>query len=220
MDSDLIQLIVRSRPVILEILEGRGYDCSSYKDVHPEEIQKFAHLLEKEDDLLRIIVPKRADSIAGAERCIVLYWTFTGSVRLRLEKLCSGLFDTENPSHYNKDTDEIIVIISEPPHEVFDTIAVKMWSMNKIRINFFHVKNLITNPAKHYMVPPHRKLSQDEINNIIHQLHMKSKNELPHIKYHRDIQTRVLGLVPGDVVEIKRPSETSGIFTLYRICTP
>lgn len=220
MDSD-IQLITRSRPTILEILETRGYNTDSYKDIHPEEIQK---LTVTNPDLLRITVSKRADSLAGAERCIVLYW-ISNPVRLRLEQTITNLFDEDNPDHYNKDTDEIIVILAEPYHEVFDITSVKLWNTEKIRINFFQVKNVVSNPSRHSMVPPHRKLTAEEIATVIAQTHIKTKAELPHIKYHRDIQTRVLGLVPGDVVEIQRPSGSGdgsgcGIYTLWRICTP
>jgi DNA-directed RNA polymerase subunit H (RpoH/RPB5) len=214
MEAD-IELIVRSRPTIVEILENRGYDSSQYQDIAPEEIRKLA---ATNPDLLRIIVPKRADSVAGAERCIVLYWTLN-AVRLKLESNIFALFSEENSTPYNK-TDEFIVLLSEPYHEVFDLVAAKMWNMEKIRINFFHLKQIISNPSKHIMVPPHRKLQESEINGIIESLHVKTKFELGIIKYHKDIQTRVLGLVPGDVVEIKRPSETCGIYTLYRICTP
>ena len=49
---------------------------------------------------------------------------------------------------------------------------------------------------------------------------MRSVNEFPHIKFHFDMQARILGLVPGDVVEIQRPSETAGIYTFYRVCMP
>jgi DNA-directed RNA polymerase subunit H (RpoH/RPB5) len=44
--------------------------------------------------------------------------------------------------------------------------------------------------------------------------------ELPHIKYHFDMQARILGLLPGEIVEIKRPSPTIGEYPMYRICTP
>lgn len=211
-----VELIVRSRPTIVEILENRGYDASSFKDIHPEELRKFAGT---NPDLLRMIVQKKEGSIAGAERCIVLYWTLN-SVRLRLEPTIMGLFDEENPNKYNIETDEFIVILSEPYHDVFDLISTKVWNSQKIRINFFHLKNVISNPAKHIMVPPHRKLTADEITSVVAAMHAKSKYEFPNIKYHKDIQTRVLGLVPGDVVEIQRPSETCGVYTMYRICTP
>jgi DNA-directed RNA polymerase subunit H (RpoH/RPB5) len=86
-------------------------------------------------------------------------------------------------------------------------------------VNFFPLKQVVSNPARHFMVPSHRKLSKLEMSEVMSSLHMKSKNEFPHIKFHEDIQARVLGLVPGDVVEIKRPSETAGESLCYRVCS-
>lgn len=215
MEAD-IELIVRSRPTIVEIVEGRGYNVAGYKDIHPEEIQKLA---ATSSDLLRIVAPKVPDSVAGGERCIVLYWVVQ-PFRLRLENEIEKLFDEDNANHYNQETDDIIIIISEPYHEVFDLTALKIWNTKKARITFFHLKNIISNPAKHVLVPPHKKLNATEIASVIAETHVKTKSEFPHIKYHRDIQARVLGLVPGDIVEIKRPSETCGLYTMYRICAP
>jgi len=215
MEAD-IELIIRGRPTILDIIENRGYDVTSYKDVHPEDILKFA---STNPDLLRIIGAKVPDGKAPMERCVVIYWV-AQPMRLRLEQEIAKLWDEDNANHYNKTTDEIVVILNEPYHEVFDLTAVKQWNTQKARISFFHLKNLISNPSSHTFVPPHRKLTNEEIETVISQTHVKTKSEFPHIKYHRDIQARVLGLVPGDVVEIQRPSETCGIYTMYRVCVP
>jgi DNA-directed RNA polymerase subunit H (RpoH/RPB5) len=91
--------------------------------------------------------------------------------------------------------------------------------MRKARLSFFPIKNLLSNPARHVFVPPHRKLSAEEAVAVAKRLSVDSKPMFPHIKFHTDMQARVLGLVPGDLVEIKRPSETSGVTTLFRICT-
>ena len=215
MEAD-IELIIRSRPTILDIIENRGYDVTNYKDVHPEDILKFA---STNPDLLRITANKVPGGVAPMERCVVLYWV-ANPIRLRLEQEIAKLWDEDNAAHFSKENDEVIVILSEPYHEVFDLTSVKQWNTLKARISFFHLKNLISNPARHTFVPPHRKLNQDEIDTVIAETHVKTKSEFPHIKYHRDIQARVFGLVPGDVVEIKRPSETCGIYTMYRICVP
>jgi len=215
MEAD-IELIIRSRPTILDIIENRGYDVTNYKNVHPEDILKFA---STNPDLLRITATKVPGGVAPMERCVVLYWV-ANPMRLRLEQEIAKFWDNEVTGHFNKETDEVIVILSEPYHEAFDLTSVKQWNIQKARISFFHLKNLISNPAHHTFVPPHRKLTQDEIDTVIAETHVKTKSEFPHIKYHRDIQARVLGLVPGDVVEIQRPSETCGIYTMYRICVP
>lgn len=232
-----IDLIVRSRPVILEILESRGYDVSSYKDVAPTDMYTLA---SKKTSVLAITAKKMPESSAPKDRVVVIYWTdkaYRLSAASQLEKIVFSKLnqmpdgdeeaaattkvdesgDIENNIDPNKD--EIIFILSEPFHEMYNQLAVSAWG-KKVRISFFCLKNLISNPSKHVMVPSHRKLTTEETQEVLKNLHMRSVNEFPHIKFHFDMQARVLGLVPGDVVEIQRPSETAGIYTFYRVCMP
>jgi DNA-directed RNA polymerase subunit H (RpoH/RPB5) len=209
-DADTRDLIVRSRSTILEIIENRGYNVDSYKGVSPVEIDKFAMT---NTNLLQITADKIKDGFAPLDRIVVLYWL--EPVKNKLETELKKLWDEGG---FDVTKQELVVILSEPPHEAFALQAAKQWTLLKARISFFHLKQIISNPASHCMVPPHRKLSETECEFVMKKLKLKSKSELPHIKYH-DIQARVLGLVPGDIVEIRRPSETVGEYTLFRICT-
>ena len=231
-----IDLIVRSRPVILEILESRGYDVAIYKDVSPTDMYLLA---SKKPSVLTITAKKTPDSAAPKDRVVVLYWTenkqYRQSAATMLEKICAKMEappaaeedDEEEPAageseddvNIDPRRDEIVVLLSEPYHDQYNQLATTVWG-KKVRVSFFALKNLISNPAKHFMVPPHRKLSPEETAEVLKNLHMRSVNEFPHIKFHFDMQARVLGLVPGDVVEIQRPSETAGIYTFYRVCMP
>jgi DNA-directed RNA polymerase subunit H (RpoH/RPB5) len=215
MDADTLDLIIRSRSTILEILENRGYNVDSYKGISPEEVLKLA---TTNTDLLRINAPKKEDGPAPMNRAVVLYWV-NSAVRLRIETEMTNLFDEENPNRMDPTNDDIMIILGEPFHDVFHIQAAKQWNSRKARIGFFQIKNVISNPTKHIMVPPHRKLSQAEIAALIPRIHLKTKSELPHIKFHVDMQARVLGLVPGDVVEIRRPSETAGESIIYSYCS-
>lgn len=212
MDADTIDFILRSRPTILEIVENRGYNVDSYKDVSPEDILKLA---TSGSHLLKIVATKTVDDIT--KRCIVLYWV-ENAVRLRLEKEIDELYSEEHADHYQP-SDEIIVLLAEPFHEIFHIQASKQWITRKAALSFFHLKHVISNPSRHVFVPPHRILSAEEVTSVIQSLHLKSKSELPHIKYHVDMQTRVMGAIPGDIIEIQRPSETCGIYTVYRVCS-
>ena len=211
MDSYTLDLITRSRPTILDILENRGYNVDSYKGVGPEEILKLA---TTNQSLLTISIKNPVDE---ESRIVVLYFV-EWPIRLRVDQMLVGLFDTDT-SEFNPEKDEFIIMLSEPFHDVFHLKSAKLWATRKCRISFFNMKNLISNPARHSFVPPHRKLTATEVPELMKGLHLKSKSELPHIKYHVDMQARVLGLVPGDIVEIKRPSETAGEYVTYRICS-
>jgi len=209
MDASTLDLIIRGRPTILEILADRGYNVDAYKSMSADTLHKFA---TTNAELLKIQATHE-----NGTRVTVLYWV-EGAVRLRIAAELDKLWSDEVSDPYDPAKDEIIVILSEPFHDAFHLQAAKQWNARKIRMTFFHLKNLISNPAKHMFVPPHRKLSPAEITSVVASLHMKSKNEFPHIKYHIDMQARVHGLVPGDVVEIRRPSETAGEYTTYRVC--
>ena len=218
MDAEVLDLIVRSRPTILEILTDRGYDVDAHKGISPEEIFRLAVASQT---LLRINAPRRPDSKAPMERAVVVYWV-EGSYRAKLESELEKLKPQEGiagPEHYNPEKDELIVLLSETFHENYHVAAVKAFLQTKARISFFALKNLVSNPAKHVMVPPHRKLSDEERDAVVKTLHMKSRFEFPHIKFHIDMMARILGLVHGDVVEIRRASKTSGENVFYRVCS-
>jgi DNA-directed RNA polymerase subunit H (RpoH/RPB5) len=217
MDSEILDLIVRSRPTILEILSDRGYNVDAYNGISPEEVFRLAVATQ---DLLRINAPKKEGSAAPMERAVILYWV-EGNYRAKLENELEKVWGKSStaPDKLDHEKDELIVIIGEPFHENFHTAAVKAWGSNKARLSFFPLKNLVSNPAKHMFVPPHRKLNEEERDAIVKALHMKSRFEFPHIKFHADMQARVLGLIVGDVVEIRRPSETCGEYVYYRVCT-
>lgn len=213
MDAELLDLISRTRPVMLEILANRGYNIAPVSDVSPEDLVRVG---ASQPSLLTFKVARGAE---GSEQfAYVLYWV-EGATRLKIEGLVSKLWDDENPDAFKPERDEVLVILSEPFHEVFDLQAIKMWTRMKARISFFNIRNLVSNPAKHSVVPPHRKLTEEEAQKVQEKYHVRMKTEFPRIIYHVDMQARVLGLVPGDIVEIRRPSLTTGEYVLYRVCT-
>lgn len=209
MDAEILDLIMRTRTTVLDIIECRGYDTSAYRGIHPEEL--FT-MIVSDLKTLKIVVTK-PDEKTVTKSLIVQYFV-DSPIRLKLNDIefMSRAFDTAEA------TDECIAILAEPPHDMFNIQAARLWNMKHMHMTFFNLKNLVSNPAKHIFVPPHRKLSSEETTDVMEALHLKSKYELPHIKYHLDMQTRVHGFVPGDVIEIIRPSETCGEYKFYRVC--
>lgn len=212
MEAETLDLIARSQDTILEILENRGYDVSSYKGRSPVEVIKLA---TTKIDLLTLQAER--DEGGVTKRVVVVYWV-EGAFRHKADTEVNKLWDPELTPHYKPETDELFIVLNEPMNNAFHLSAKKQWGKGA-RVSFFPLKNIISNPARHSMVPPHRKLTETEIREVMASLHMKSKSEFSHIKFHEDMQARVLGLVPGDVVEIKRPSETAGETIAYRICS-
>lgn len=210
--EETLDYIIRSRPTILEILRNRGYDTAAHEGVSPREIQLLA---TTSADLLKMEVSHIRDP---TKRIAVLYW-IESAFSHKAEKEVEKNWDEENAARYEPERVELFIVLNEPMNEAFHTTAKRQWSSRKARVNFYGLKNLISNPARHRMVPPHRLLTTEEADAVKTRLHMKAKNEFAQIKYHEDIQTRVLGVVPGDVIEIIRPSETAGESITYRYCS-
>lgn len=203
MDPQTADIILRSRNTVLDILDERGYDTTVYRNIAPDQILTLA---EGDQKALDMVVPKKEGSAAPCPRATVIY-QHREAIRLRM-----GTWTSRVPLD-----DDVIVLLNEPYHEIFDKTALQMWQTHKARVSFFHIKQMVVHPGRHVLVPPHRKLSAEEAKAEMERLHVVQKSQFPLIKHH-DIQARVLGLVPGDIVEILRPSPTSGVARVLRIC--
>jgi DNA-directed RNA polymerase subunit H (RpoH/RPB5) len=214
LEPGVADIILRSRQTLLDILEDRGYDTAVYQNIAPDQILTLA---EGHPRALDIYAKKKADSLAPCERAVVVY-QIQDRIRSKLGTFAPRLFN-EPPDANSVVTkaDDIIVILNEPYHEAFDKYALQLWQSSKVRLTFFHIKQVVVHPGRHVLVPPHRKLSADEAKAAMDRLHVTQKSQLPLIKHH-DMQSRVMGLVPGDVVEILRPSPTAGVARILRIC--
>ena len=71
---------------------------------------------------------------------------------------------------------------------------------------------------EHELVPEHRVLSLEEAVEVLKKLGAKPW-QLPRISVN-DPVARILGVKPGDIIEIRRKSPTGGEVVAYRIVVP
>jgi DNA-directed RNA polymerase subunit H (RpoH/RPB5) len=216
MEAYTADIIIRSRQTLLDILDERGYETMPYRNIAGDQLLALA---EGAPRALDIVVKKRADSEAPCEKAVVIYM-IQDRMRTKLDSTIRSFYmDPTASLAANAVTkkDDLIVILNEPYHEAFDKASATMWQTDKARLSFFHIKQVVVHPGRHVLVPPHRKLTADAVRAEMERLHLSARSQLPLIKHH-DIQARVLGLVPGDVVEVMRPSPTAGIARVLRVC--
>ncbi len=72
----------------------------------------------------------------------------------------------------------------------------------------------------HVLQPKFEIVPQEQHKDLMKEKYVTSKSQFPAIRFHVDMMARILGLVPGDIVKITRPSYSSGTYELYRVCTP
>jgi DNA-directed RNA polymerase subunit H (RpoH/RPB5) len=208
-EPSIADILIRSRNTVLDILEDRGYDVLPYRNIAPEQILT---LLEGNPRSLDMIVKKKAESTAPSERAAVVYM-IQDRLRSRLGTFTRDIYESNELTR----ADDIMVLVNEPWHESFDKTSLQMWQTQKARMTFFHIKQVVVHPGRHVLVPPHRKLNTEEAKAEMTRWSVTQKSQFPLIK-HSDVQAKLLGLVPGDVVEILRPSPTSGVARVLRIC--
>ena len=216
-DPTIADILIRSRETLLDILEERGYDATVYRNISPDQILTLA---TGHPRALDVFVPKKEGSAAPCDRAVIIY-QLQDRIRSRLGTFTRDIY-VEHPdatgANAVRPTDDVIVVLNEPAeHEAFAKVSLQLWQSKKARMVFFHIKQVVVHPGRHRLVPPHRKMSAEEAKEAVDRLHITQKSMLPLIKHH-DIQARVLGLVPGDMVEVLRPSPTAGEARVLRIC--
>ena len=219
MDFETVDILYKSRLTILSFLKTKGYNTKSYEKFGPFEIEKMASN-DKEKALNMEVVRTLPEESSLPTICRVEYAIPRVKNRLAgfLRKLLVN--DETGEDLIDAKKTEIIVITLEAIGDTFHTAALNQWAKKNIRISFFDARTLITNPMDHVLVPKHEIIPDDKHADLLKTFNMKTKTNLPIIRFHEDIIARLLGLIPGSIVKITRPSPSAGFYTVYRVCAP
>jgi len=229
MNVPAIDHILRSRKTLLNILASRGYNTTPYEKFGYDEIEA---MLVGGEGALRMDLERPLESTdTGITKCSVRY--VLTKLKQKIPGYIAGELATIAPelregreemfqTHLDPMTTEAVVMLvddSHPMADIFTSASLNQWNKNKFRLSFFLVDHLVNNPAEHVLVPKHERVPIGEHPELLKQMYAK-KAQFPLIVFHQDIQARILGLVPGDIVKITRPSPSAGYYVEYRVCAP
>jgi DNA-directed RNA polymerase subunit H (RpoH/RPB5) len=225
MDNTSLQdILIRSRVTILDLLDARGYETAPYRKIIGSELVKLINA----PDALRIIVKSKTEptktAIVEYELGNIKQAVVTGAY----VKSLIGEDSTKGLSMYMQDPKmtEIMVIYMTKSDNSSDDIeslnkgALEAWTKHNLKIQFFLMVRLVNNPLKHVLQPKFEIVPNEQHGALMGGLYIKSKSQLPVIRFHDDPVARCLGLVPLDIVKITRPSPTAGEYVEYRVCAP
>lgn len=210
-NSTRINKIYKSRSVLLEQLEDRGYLVDDYSHFSINEID--AMLANSQLDMLL------TNQQLNKKIYVKYYFTLkqnTKQIKPQvLEDVIEDLFTIENILT-KKDT--LIVIIDDEPN---DTILAKLkylYEKDGIFVIIHNINRLQTNILKHVMVPFMKVLTEDQIKDFKEKYYIENENlQLPEISRF-DPQALVVGARPGEICEIDRSSITALETKYYRVC--
>ncbi len=221
MNYEELDILYRSRVTLLKMLKEEGYTTDKYERFGPWEIEAMVHGGQES-----LAMELKRPSKSGGEpeegeivNCHVLY--SLGKLKQKIKTFVDQLLAADRVPLVDPKNTEVIVIVLEDVAEVFHAEALRMWfSESKLKIRFFKAHNLIFDPREHIHVPKHEKLPKEQHEEFLKTNYIRSKANLPIIKFHEDMIARVMGLVPGDIVKITRPSPAAGTYEIYRVCMP
>jgi len=191
------------------MLEIRGYDVSNIASFN--SFRSIDNL-----DLMSINMSKD-----GMETIQVHYEV--DSTRTNHKKLTKRIEDIINklPSiDKSKDLTIIFVVRDGMTPSVKEAIRL-LSDKYGVFIQIFPIRHLMYNCTKHKSVPEHIRIPKSDyekfLKDFLHSLHIESLDNLPKI-LDTDPVAMFIGLRPGEMCKIIRPSMSAGKHIVYRYC--
>lgn len=210
--SVLISHIYTSRKTILELMEKQGYNISDYSNFSISEVNSM-----KQNNQLDMLLETKDENVTdeNPKKKIYIRYYLTGKLAGKnIQEMIDDLFILTETLN-KKDT--LFIIIKDEPNETMINELKHIWESEGIFIVIENIKRLQFNILKHALVPEHRVMSNEEIKQIMIKYNITNINQLPDISRF-DPVARVIGLRPGQVCHIIRPSKTAIEANYYRAC--
>ena len=113
--------------------------------------------------------------------------------------------------------DTLFVIVKDELNETLINALKHIWETEKIFIVIQPIKRIQFNILEHILVPRHRILSENEKISIKTKYNIINDGQFPIITRF-DPVAQAIGIRPGEVCEIIRPSKTAITEPYYRVC--
>lgn len=204
--SGHIVQIFKSRQHILQLLEAQGYDVTNYEGSSVTEVHSM--YAAKQMDMLV--------STPGGKKAYVKYHLAKG---LRAPNIYDYIEDLYNLEEVLKKTDDLIIIVKDEPNDSLVKVLKNIWEQDGHFVTVFNIKRLQFNILEHTLVPKHRVLGEEEDKRIRQKYYIGDDSELPDISRFSPV-AMAIGMRPGQICEIIRPSKTAINCVFYRICSP
>jgi DNA-directed RNA polymerase subunit H (RpoH/RPB5) len=204
--SGYVAQIYKSRINILDILKQRGFNVENYEGSSITEVHTM--LQEEQLDML----------VKNEEKERKVYVKYHLAKTIRPTNIYEYIEDLYNIDEVLGKNDELIIITKEPANDTMIKVLQQIWNEDKTFVTIFGLKHLQFNILRHTLVPPHRVMDEDESEEIYQKYNITDKCQLPDISRFSPVAIAI-GIRPGELCEIIRPSKTAVVSKFYRICS-
>ncbi len=208
-NSTRIINIYKSRNIILEQMKLQGYNVDDYLKFSVNEVD--AMLSNSQLDML-------LTNEDGRKAYLKYHFTLKQTTKqIKKEILDNVIEDLFVIDDVLTKKDTLIVIIDDEPNDTILARIRYLYEHDGIFVIIHNIHRLQSNILNHVLVPFMRVLDDTEEKEFLHKFQIKYKNQIPEISRF-DPQALVVGVRPGQICRIQRPSTTAVLSNYYRVC--
>lgn len=200
----IVSRLYNSRKTYLSQLKEQGYKVESYENFSINEVNIMVQ--NKQQDMLI--------EHSSGNKIYVLYHVEKALRPQNIHDMVDDLFRLEK---IITTMDTLTIIVKDPPNDTLTNLVMNIYANENIFINILYIDQLQFNVLEHSLVPIHKKLTSQEADEVRKTYNIKDNSELPEISRF-DPPAQILGMRPGDICHIVRPSKISVTVDNYRIC--
>ena len=209
--SSIISSLYKSRKTVLQLMNKQGYSTEDYENFSINDVNSMFQ--NKQLDMLL----EKKEKESGDKINRKMYITYYLAKTLRPQSVQEIIDDLFNLEEVLTKDDTLMIIVKEDMNDTLINLLKHIWEQDGIFIVIQNIKRLQYNILEHNLVPQHRVLNKDEHSNIKEKYNIMDDGQFPEISRF-DPVAQVIGVRPGQVCEIIRPSKSAIQSMYYRIC--
>jgi DNA-directed RNA polymerase subunit H len=228
--SSLISKIYTSRRVILDLMKRQDYEIADYDGFSINEVNTMV-TNNQLDMMLEKKGKKQSQSQSQSQNedeegegqnasqvpktKIYIRYFLTKTLRpANLQEMIDDLFNVEE---ILTKADTLFIVVKDDINDTLTNSLRHIWESEGIFIVLQTLTRLQFNILDHVLVPNHRVISEDEKILVKKRFNIMTDGQFPELPRF-DPVAQVIGIRPGQVCEIIRPSKTAISSMYYRIC--
>ena len=206
--ASIISQIFKSRQILLTFMENQGYNTQEYSNFSSSEVNAMY-----QSSQLDMLMEKTDPNTGKILKIYIRYYLKT--IRpANIGDIVDDLYSLEG-TLTEKDT--LMIITTNLINDTITQLLKHMYEKDKKFVIIQSIKTLQFNILENILVPPHSILTDEEAEGIKTKYNITHLSQFPEISRF-DPVAQIIGLRPGQICKIIRPSKTAIEGVNYRIC--
>ena len=206
--SNLIMQLDKSRKILLNLLARQGFNIAEYANFSITEVDSmYQH--QQLDMLL-----ERTDEESGKNFKMYVRYYLKALRPANINDIIDDLFVADEVL---TEKDTLMIITINNANDTISQILKHIYEKDRKFVIVQNIKTLLYNILDNILVPPHRILGDAEVAEVRLKYNITDDSQFQDISRF-DPVSQIIGIRPGQVCKIIRPSKTAIDGVCYRIC--